>query len=158
MGRKQASAVPPNLIAGLSAMSQASAIHLFYGITLRTRPGLIGILFPFFRLLMDVFPLTSAYRPRTLRQLSVTFHQATLPINAFHFILLKYFYVVVIPQFFLQCNVFLCFFHKIFMQQKRDPARQFLPCEVSLMFRSFCCQTVFWFYTLLPPSCFLWYR
>ena len=47
--------------------------------------------FPFFRLLMDVFPLTSAYRPRTLRRLSVTFHQATLPLNAFHFILLKSF-------------------------------------------------------------------
>ena len=105
MGRKQASAVPPNLIAGLSAMSQDSAIHLFYGITLRTRPGLIGILFPFFRLLMDVFPLTSAYRPRTLRRLSVTFHQATLPLNAFHFILLKSFlccsYTTIISP--LQC-------------------------------------------------------
>ena len=116
MGRKQASAVPPNLIAGAfcnSLVLRNNAPHTSGSNRSRGTP--------FFRLLMDVFPLTSACRPLTLRRLSVTFHQATLPINAFYFILLNNYYVVVIPQFFLHCNAFLCFSTIFFMLSFHHP-------------------------------------
>lgn len=116
MGRKQASAVPPNLIAGdfcNSLVLRNNAPHTSGSNRSRGTP--------FFRLLMDVFPLTSACRPLTLHRLSVTFHQATLPINAFYFILLNNYYVVVIPQFFLHCNAFLCFSTIFFMLSFHHP-------------------------------------